>query len=55
MKIEPKKIIQDDLFSPTFHEIPKKLNILSDKLDENERKNDERYLKILELQYKNWL
>ena len=52
MKIASKKLIEDHAYSSALQEIQKKLNELHEKMDTNEKKNNERYSKLLEgLQY----
>ncbi|CAF1139450.1 unnamed protein product [Rotaria sordida] len=47
-KIEEPKLIREDVSSLMLYEIRKKLNQLSEKFDENQKKNDERYNQLTE-------
>ncbi|CAF1311048.1 unnamed protein product [Adineta steineri] len=48
LKHEEPRLIRDDVSSLILYEIRKKLNQLSDRFDENEKKNDERYTQLIE-------
>ncbi len=45
---EEPRLIRDDHSSLILYEIRKKLNQLTEKIDTNEKKNDERYQQLLE-------
>jgi hypothetical protein len=46
--MEEPRLIREDVSSLMLYEIRKKLNQLSEKFDENEKKNDQRYLKLIQ-------